>query len=77
VIKLVSKIGIVLFQYNDGLGNIRRRLIIEGDIERGSFSKSEVMNVLPPTGFGFIEAKGFEGVGRDDGNRLSRTFLTI
>jgi len=40
MLKLVSKGGIVFLKLNEGLGNIRWRLIREGDIERGSLSGS-------------------------------------
>jgi len=70
MLKLVSKESVVFLKLNEELGNIRGRLIKEGDIERGSLSGSEIMKVLPSTGLRFAEAKGFEGVGRYEWNEL-------
>ena len=47
MLKLVSKESVVFLKLNEELGNIRGRLIKEGDIERGSLSGSEIMKVLP------------------------------
>ena len=77
MLKLVSKGGVVLLKLNEDLGNIRWRLIREGDIERGSLSGSEIMKVLPPTGFHFVEAKGFKGVDKYEWNRLTGAFLIV
>jgi len=77
MLKLVSKGGVVFLKLNEDLGNIRWRLIREGDIERGSLNGSEIMKVLPPTGLRLVEGKGFKGVGRYKWNRLTGAFLIV
>lgn len=47
------------------------------DIKSGGFLMSKIRDMLPSSMFGFVEPKGFDGVSRDDRDRLSDTFLRI
>ena len=69
--------GIVFLKLKESFSNIRWGLIRDGDTKRSDFGWGGVMDVLPPTGFSFVEPEGFKGVGRDDRNKVSGALLTI
>jgi len=69
--------GSVLLELKKCFGNIRRWVIRERHIKRRSFGGGEIMKVLPTTGLSFVEAKCFEGVGRDEWSRLNGACLTV